>query len=960
MLQSSRLLRIGIFLAAGALLLAQLVATAVMVGQAREAQETASRETVERVASGVETSINRAFVQVDAMLAALPAVLAPFARDGVLDVGTVNRLLQEMNNQSFTYRDVLLLQNDGVPIAAALPLSRRRRLSKSLQEDFAQVMQHSGTVSFGGPVKNPVTGEWSLYFARSLNIPGIGPVLGVAEVPLPLVQTLLAVGGDRSGLRVTLETVGGKLMASVPPDELRIGRNLPQGARDWTSNDRNLSVLQSRFASSDVFALVRPTLYPALVVATTFDVDVALADWYRDRRRAWLVSGAFGVLLIVIATALSIVQSTRQRAENERARARGTLESALESMSDGFVMFDAQDRLVACNSRYKDFYRVSAPLIVPGAHFEEILREGARLGQYPQVGPDIDAFVRRTKEFHRGDKPPMERLLPDGRWVLITERRTPDGGTVGIRTEITALKVAMVELAAARDTAAAAGAARMAFLARMSHELRTPLNGILGFAQVLVDDSRLTEDQREHVRIVHGAGAHLLALVNGLLDLSKIEAGRMELTLRPVRLHHLLGGCVALLRTEAVRKTIELRMDFDPGLPVAVMVDPTRLRQMMLNLMSNAVKFTPVGGVVTLAVLPLPEGELRFEVRDTGPGIDVKQRERLFQDFVQLAGVESDAVEGTGLGLAITAQLAAMMGGRIGCDGAPGGGSVFWIEIPLRQAEPPAPALSALPRPAVRSMRLLVVDDIAANREVARALLRSDGHIVETASDGAKAIKRVAMGGIDAVLMDLQMPEMDGLEATRRIRAMPAPVGQVPVLAVTASALPEQIEACRAAGMDGHLAKPIERHALAQALADLRLAPGSAEASGDGAAPDVAVAPVAPALFDGVVLDGLRRELGEEIAAEIIGEFRAELDLVRGQLDDVALDAEEAAPLLRQLAHRALGAARNLGAERLAEKALALELAARDGKPVALLRLAVVAVAADTAARIEAPLSPAV
>ncbi|MDB5381905.1 MAG: domain S-box protein, partial [Rhodospirillales bacterium] len=380
----------------------------------------------------------------------------------------------------------------------------------------------------------------------------------------------------------------------------------------------------------------------------------------------------------------------------------------------------------------------------------------------------------------------------------------------------------------------------------------------------------------------------------------------------------------------------------------------------MLNLMSNAVKFTPVGGVVTLAVCPLPEGELRFEVRDTGPGIDPRQRERLFQDFVQLAGIESDEVEGTGLGLAITARLAAMMGGRIGCDGAPGGGSIFWIEIPLRQAEaPPAPALSTLPRPFVRSMRLLVVDDIAANREVARALLRSDGHIVETASDGAKAIERIALGGIDAVLMDLQMPEMDGLEATRRIRAMPAPIGQVPVLAVTASALPEQIEACREAGMDGHLSKPIERHALAQALADLRLAPGSVDAVEDVAAPD-AVDPTATALIDGEVLDGLRKDLGEEVAAEIIGEFRAELDLVRGQLEDPTLDAEEAAPRLRQLAHRALGAARNLGAERLAEKAMALEIAARDGQAVALLRVAVVAVAADTAALIEAPLSPVV
>ncbi|MES2712678.1 MAG: response regulator, partial [Pseudomonadota bacterium] len=248
-------------------------------------------------------------------------------------------------------------------------------------------------------------------------------------------------------------------------------------------------------------------------------------------------------------------------------------------------------------------------------------------------------------------------------------------------------------------------------------------------------------------------------------------------------------------------------------------------------------------------------------------------------------------------------------------------------------------------------MRLLVVDDIAANREVARALLRADGHVVETASGAIEALRLIEAGGVDAVLMDLQMPDIDGLEATRRIRALPAPMGKVPILAVTASALPEQIDACREAGMDGHLAKPIERHALARALAELRIAP----------APDAPriVIPAVSTLLGMDVLDGLRRELGDAEADAIIAEFRAELEEVRALLDNPALDTPASAPQLRQIAHRALGAARNLGAASLAEKSHALEVAARDGQPVVLLRALVMALAAETVEALEAQLNPA-
>ena len=214
-------------------------------------------------------------------------------------------------------------------------------------------------------------------------------------------------------------------------------------------------------------------------------------------------------------------------------------------------MFDAADRLVVCNQRYRDFYAVSAPFIVPGARFEDIIREGATRGQYPQAGEDIEAFVAAIKAWHRGDHPSMERLLPDGRWVLVTERSTPDGGTVGIRTDITALKHAMADLAQARDAAAAATEAKSRFLARMSHELRTPLNGVLGLAQVLARDPALSGEQRTQAETLESAGRHLVAVANDVLDLAKVEAGRLELRLTPVDLPALLRDCATMVRPAA-------------------------------------------------------------------------------------------------------------------------------------------------------------------------------------------------------------------------------------------------------------------------------------------------------------------------------------------------------------------------------------------------------------------------
>jgi signal transduction histidine kinase/CheY-like chemotaxis protein len=397
-------------------------------------------------------------------------------------------------------------------------------------------------------------------------------------------------------------------------------------------------------------------------------------------------------------------------------------------------------------------------------------------------------------------------------------------------------------LVAARDAAEQTSKAKSRFLARMSHELRTPLNSVLGLAQVLARDPHLTTEQREQAATLERAGRHLLAVANDVLDLAAVEAGKLRLTHAPLSLRTLVEGCASLVRPQAAQKGIALRAELAPDAPGAVRGDETRLRQIVLNLLSNAVKFTPTGGEVRLRALrTAPAGVLRCEVSDTGPGIPAERRAMLFRDFTRLEPSPGQEFGSAGLGLAISAALVKAMGGRIGCDAGPDGrGSLFWVELPLEEIAEPRPPDEASNRLPVAltgdalagpCRRVLVVDDVAANRLVARVLLEGAGHRVDLAADGAEAIDAVQRESFDLVLMDVQMPGMDGLEATRRIRALEAACRRVPIIALTADALREQIEECLAAGMDGHLAKPLDRAALLAAVSRAKAAAAALQAT---------------------------------------------------------------------------------------------------------------------------------
>jgi PAS domain S-box-containing protein len=374
------------------------------------------------------------------------------------------------------------------------------------------------------------------------------------------------------------------------------------------------------------------------------------------------------------------------------------------------------------------------------------------------------------------------------------------------------------DLAGARDRAEQANEAKSRFLAGITHELRTPLHGLLGYAEMLMLEGGLNPKQAERVETMMAAGQHLLSMVNDVLDMSQIEADRLDLQLAEVELPDLIRVCLDVVRPTAEAKALTIGQA--PGAGLCVIADPMRLRQVMINLLGNAVKFTPSGRVDVFVSNARGGSFVRLEVVDTGPGVRPAHRDKLFKTFERLNAEAMSGIEGSGLGLAISARLVGLMGGTIGYEDNPGGGSVFWLELPACElAESSAAAKLAQPVAADGPrLRVLVADDEVLNRSIASGFLTMAGHEVVCVESGAAAVEAAAALDFDAILMDVRMPGMNGLEATRRIRALPGPRGRVRIVAVTAQAFTQQIEMCRRAGMDWHLAKPFKQATLLAAL----------------------------------------------------------------------------------------------------------------------------------------------
>ena len=352
----------------------------------------------------------------------------------------------------------------------------------------------------------------------------------------------------------------------------------------------------------------------------------------------------------------------------------------------------------------------------------------------------------------------------------------------------------------------------------MSHEIRTPLNGILGYADLLLDENAVPMGARLSIERIRSAGAALLTIVNDILDFSKVEAGQIELVSEPFAPDSLADEAVAIVRANAERKHLHLTIDVHPALPARVIGDRDRLRQVLLNLLNNAIKFTHVGGVrLSIAIVQAELGRvrLRFEVRDSGIGIAATKQHLLFERFSQVDRTIQREFGGTGLGLAICKRLIDLMDGTIGVDSEIDRGSTFWFEVALPvAAAAPSPHVVATQAAPVAPRYILVVEDVPLNQDLARAVLERAGHRVDVVSGGAAAVAAVQATDYDLVLMDIQMPEVDGITATRLIRALEHPAAKVPIVAMTANVLPHQVATFADAGMEDYIGKPFKRDAL--------------------------------------------------------------------------------------------------------------------------------------------------
>ncbi len=867
-------IRYGIVLIAGlCVMVATIAGAASIIFQARQSEIDTWKVNVSNLSTTLAEHTEQSFKAADLVLQSIQA------KADDLGIADDADLRQQMGTRSVfeTLRDkmagvpqidvvaVVSSSGDIVNFSRTWPVPALNVADRDYFQELTKAAYPG--VFLSKPVQNRGTGAMTFYLARQIH-GRYGKPAGIVIVGLSsqFYQDFFRAVSPSGAATLSLIRSDGVLLAREPIDTETIGASFASrpAFRDVVARVSAGAVLMDGRPLPDggtgplrIAAPRRLSDYP-VISNITLDESAVLLNWRAHSRMIVLLSG-FLVAIVLFATFLvasllrgqdqTLAQLTdaHRRAETEAAEKtqlladlRGSearllekssaLEVTLENMEQGLLMIGPDGIIPVCNRRAIEMLDLPEEALSGTYKFDDLLAHQWRIGEFALTDSELKGFVRGGGI---KDVPDVyERLRPNGTTIEVRSIPLKGGGLVRTYSDVTDRNRTAALLVAAKEHAEAASRAKSDFLANMSHEIRTPMNGILGMNALLLD-SGLNEQQFKYASMAYESGEAMLRVINDILDISKLEAGKVELEVLEFDLAELAGSVAGLLGRRAEENGVALTVTIDPALPHRFRGDPTRLRQILLNLISNGIKFTR-NGSVRLTVTPVAGGT-RFEVVDTGSGIAADALGRLFEKFTQADSSITRRHGGTGLGLAICRELVELMGGRIGVTSQLGSGSCFWFELPTAAlaagsaagtAENPPPASASVPRR--RVLNVLVGEDNPINQQVVRAMLTRAGHTMRIVGNGEDVVRAVGEGGFDVVLMDVQMPLLDGLEATRKIRDMGPPKGSIPIVAVTADAMTGARDHYVRAGMDGYLAKPLRFRDLMETIESLALEPFTA------------------------------------------------------------------------------------------------------------------------------------
>lgn len=646
---------------------------------------------------------------------------------------------------------------------------------------------------------------------------------------------------------------------------------------------------------------------------------------------------AFLIIFLLAAEHRSRLLAGTARADRDAAKAaRQHLDQAIGAISEGFVLYDASGRFEMCNGRYREFHHAIAGMLVSGTAYRDIAAAKQLAGiSDPEIGIGAQTLTH-------------EQMMPDGRWLRSTETRMADGRLVGVTSDITEMKNREIALGRAKKAlqkqftrletmareASKASVAKSEFLAMMSHDIRTPLNAVIGLADLLAA-TPLDDEQQKYLKAMNNASENLMALINDILDLTRMEAGKLSAEQAAYSPRALCAEMQNVTQVLADKSGNTVRVDIDDGLPEALIGDNDRLRQVLLNLVGNAIKFTKNGTIVLAARredTSSGEPRVRYSVSDNGAGIPDELRKRMFLPFEQGKDARAASSQSTGLGLAISERLVHIMGGAMEVETAEGRGSTFSFSLPLAAAEP-----ASLPKPAVElkpdlaGRRILVADDTPANLMVVEQMLANWGADVVTATNGKEAVDAAAASRFDLVYLDLQMPVMDGMQAMREMRD--SGNANLPVVALTAQGFPRQREHALDAGFTDFVSKPLRARDFAANL--------SAHLGLDQASQPLAAhsAPKHPAPAHGfAMVDELCAEIGANAVRSLAVRFDADVLAALERLHDGQRQA--CTQTIARAAHKLTGLLAQFGLDAAAAQSRKTEQTASESDIEHLTRLA--------------------